>query len=65
MFFLARHAFDKGPWSKATGYERARLLHKLADLVEANRDELAVLEALDNGKSAAVANAVRNSASSF
>ncbi len=30
--------------------ERGRLLNKLADLIEKHRDELAALEALDNGK---------------
>jgi aldehyde dehydrogenase (NAD+) len=30
--------------------ERGRLLYKLADLVEQNREELAALESLDNGK---------------
>ena len=32
------------------GYSRGRLLNKLADLVEKHQDELAALEALDNGK---------------
>jgi aldehyde dehydrogenase (NAD+) len=54
----ARHAFDKGPWSKATCYDRSNLLRRLADLVEKHRDELAALEALDNGKPYHVANAV-------
>ena len=30
--------------------ERGRLLHKLADLIERNAEELAMLETLDNGK---------------
>lgn len=46
----ARRAFDSGPWSKLNGYERSRLINKLADLMEANRSELAALETLDNGK---------------
>ncbi len=46
----ARKAFEDGPWPKMTAAERGRLLHKLADLVEQNRDELAALESLDNGK---------------
>lgn len=33
-----------------SAYERGHLLLKLADLVEKNQDELAALEALDNGK---------------
>jgi hypothetical protein len=60
----ARYAFDKGPWSKATCYDRSNLLRRLADLVELHRDELAALEALDNGKPYHVANAVRLHSSS-
>ncbi|MFN9036924.1 MAG: aldehyde dehydrogenase family protein, partial [Planctomyces sp.] len=46
----ARHAFDSGPWSRMDARDRGRLLTKLADLIEANFDELAALETLDNGK---------------
>src|SRR5436189_3942470 len=46
----ARNAFESGPWPKMSASERGRLLHKLADAVEKNIDELAALEALDNGK---------------
>jgi aldehyde dehydrogenase (NAD+) len=46
----ARRAFESGPWSRMSGSERGRLLYKLADLIEANRKELAALETLDNGK---------------
>jgi len=46
----ARAAFNKGPWRKASGPERSRLLNRLADLIEKNSDELARLESLDNGK---------------
>ena len=46
----ARKAFEDSAWSRATPAERERLLLKLADLVEANADELAQLESLDNGK---------------
>jgi len=45
----ARAALD-GPLAAQKPSERARLLWKLADLVEAHADELAVLETLDNGK---------------
>ncbi len=54
----ARAAFEHGPWRKATASERGRLLHRLADLIETHADELARLEALDNGKPVAVARAV-------
>lgn len=46
----ARKAFEEGPWPQMDARERGRLLYKLADLIEANIDELAALETLDNGK---------------
>lgn len=46
----ARRAFDHGPWRKMAASERGRLMYKLADLIEKNFDEIAALEALDNGK---------------
>ncbi len=46
----ARKAFEEGPWPRMNASDRGRLLNKLADLIEENRDELAVLESLDNGK---------------
>ncbi|MFO0930555.1 MAG: aldehyde dehydrogenase family protein [Gemmataceae bacterium] len=46
----ARKAFEEGPWPKMSAAERGRLLNKLADLIERNKEELAALEALDNGK---------------
>src|SRR5437660_11714962 len=46
----ARTAFESGPWPKMNASDRGRLLHKLADAVEANIEELAALESLDNGK---------------
>jgi acyl-CoA reductase-like NAD-dependent aldehyde dehydrogenase len=45
----ARAALD-GDWRKAGPTERSRLLHALADLVAANRKELAELEARNVGK---------------
>jgi len=53
----ARRAFDSGPWRKMTAAERSRLMWKLSDLLEANRDEFATLESLDNGKPFTVARA--------
>ena len=44
----ARRAFN-GPWRKFKPYERAALLLKLADLVEAHFEELAALDTLDMG----------------
>lgn len=46
----ARSAFESGPWSKMDARDRGRLILRLADLVEANLEELAALESLDNGK---------------
>jgi aldehyde dehydrogenase (NAD+) len=46
----ARKAFESGPWPKMNASERGRLLNKLADAMEANIEELAALETLDNGK---------------
>jgi acyl-CoA reductase-like NAD-dependent aldehyde dehydrogenase len=45
----ARKAFESAPWMSMTPAQRARLLLKLADLIEANGDEIALLETLDNG----------------
>jgi acyl-CoA reductase-like NAD-dependent aldehyde dehydrogenase len=46
----ARKALETGPWANVSAAERTRLLNRLADLVEQHGDELAQLEALDNGK---------------
>ncbi len=53
----ARAAFEKGPWRKMTAAQRGALMYKLADLIEKNMDELAQLEALDNGKPYSMARA--------
>src|SRR3954452_6140083 len=37
----ARRAFEDGPWRKMNASERGRLLNRLADLIEQNKDELA------------------------
>ena len=44
----ARAAFPA--WSKTAPAERANLLLKVADLIEANAERLAMAETLDNGK---------------
>ncbi len=46
----ARKAFDEGPWGKMAAADRGRRLLKLADLIEANAQELGLLETLDTGK---------------
>ncbi len=51
----ARRAFDEGDWARMTPVDRERLLHRLADLIEQHADDLAELEAIDNGKSVLMA----------
>ena len=51
----ARRAFDEGPWSKMSTSQRGQLIWKVADLLEANLEEFAEIEALDNGKPLSVA----------
>lgn len=46
----ARRAFDEGPWPRMTGAERARLLHKAADLIESRAEQFALLDVLEGGK---------------
>jgi phenylacetaldehyde dehydrogenase len=46
----ARRAFESPAWRDLTGSQRARLLWRMADLMEANLEELAELETLDQGK---------------
>lgn len=47
----ARSQFDGGEWRRLKPLERERLLHRLADLIEANATELAEIESVDMGKS--------------
>jgi acyl-CoA reductase-like NAD-dependent aldehyde dehydrogenase len=46
----ARKAFDEGAWPNMGPHQRARLMFKIADLIDQHADELAELETLDNGK---------------
>ncbi|MFC3323671.1 aldehyde dehydrogenase family protein [Mesorhizobium cantuariense] len=46
----ARRAFDDGPWARMTPADRGKLVWRLGDLVEKHADEIAQIEALDNGK---------------
>ncbi len=46
----ARRTFDAGTWSRASGKSRAAVLLKVADLIEANVDRIAVQETLESGK---------------
>lgn len=53
----ARTAFEKGPWGRMDAIDRAACLFRLADLVEKNAGDLAVVEAINNGKPAHIAKA--------
>jgi betaine-aldehyde dehydrogenase len=46
----AREAFDKGPWPRMTPGDRSGTLLRLASLIEADVDRIAVLETMDQGK---------------
>ena len=46
----ARSAFDKGTWSGTSGKERATLLLRVADLIDRERDRIALMETLESGK---------------
>jgi acyl-CoA reductase-like NAD-dependent aldehyde dehydrogenase len=51
----ARRAFQTTWGKNVTGFERARLLNRLADLIERDIQELAELESLNNGKPVRIA----------
>jgi acyl-CoA reductase-like NAD-dependent aldehyde dehydrogenase len=46
----AKTAFDSGHWPASAPDDKTRAILRLAELIEANREELATLETLDNGK---------------
>ena len=46
----ARAAFAEGPWASMPAAARERLMHALADALEARAQEIAQIESLDNGK---------------
>ncbi len=46
----ARRAFERGAWPQLRPAERAKMLWRLAELIDANADELALLETLNTGK---------------
>ena len=46
----AKTAFYGSQWREMSARKRGELLYKLADLIENNKEELARLETLDNGK---------------
>jgi betaine-aldehyde dehydrogenase len=53
----ARSVFDSGRWSGCSGKDRATLLLKVADLIDASRGRIARLEVLETGKPIAQAEA--------
>jgi betaine-aldehyde dehydrogenase len=46
----ARRAFDTGDWPWLPGAERGRLLYRLADAIERDKENLATIETDDTGK---------------
>ncbi len=51
----ARQAFDHGPWPRMSGAERSRLIARVGELIYAHREELALIECLEVGKTLAQA----------
>lgn len=51
----ARTSFDNGAWRNMSPSQRGRIIWKIGDLILDNVEELAELEALDNGKPKGVA----------
>ena len=46
----ARRAFEQGPWPRMAPGERKKVLLRLAELIMAHREELALLDSLNMGK---------------
>ncbi len=46
----ARRAFESGPWPKMSASEREKILWRIGELIDKHRDELALLESLNTGK---------------
>lgn len=63
----AHRQFDGGAWSRMDGADRGQLLSRLSDLIERDAEQIARLEALDNGKlyGGALAIDVRNTIATF
>jgi aldehyde dehydrogenase (NAD+)/betaine-aldehyde dehydrogenase len=56
----SRTAFDSGPWSRLTALDRSRLLHRLADLIDRDREPLAQLMATEVGTPISLAGPCRS-----
>src|SRR5438309_6415910 len=46
----ARLALESGPWPKMNASERSKILWRIGELIDKNRDELVMLESLNTGK---------------
>lgn len=46
----ARSAFDAGDWSRRPGRDRAALLLRVAELIDRDRERIALIETLESGK---------------
>lgn len=46
----SRRAFDSGPWPKMSGSQRARLIRRVAELIERDMEKIALIEVLESGK---------------
>jgi acyl-CoA reductase-like NAD-dependent aldehyde dehydrogenase len=46
----ARRAFQSGPWSKMNPSARGKLIRKMAELLWERREEFALIESMNNGK---------------
>lgn len=46
---VARHTFEKRVWTGLSAQERAKILWRIADLIDARGDEIAAIDTLDNG----------------
>lgn len=45
----AKAAFEEGPWGKMNARDRGKLMYRLAELMDENKEELATIESLDSG----------------
>lgn len=46
----AKQAYETGPWARMSVAERAKVIHKIGDLILENRQALAKAESMDTGK---------------
>jgi aldehyde dehydrogenase (NAD+) len=46
----ARRAFEQGAWRKMDASKRERIIWRIGELIEKNKEELGMLESLNNGK---------------